>query len=110
MCYHLLMCCRTQQTDQLLQRCVEGRPINAVITDFLAWCSDCLAAQSLTGLFLIINLLGADPQVLVATLQSKSPLCAATTSLSLRGRWVGPSAPTMDVISAWSEGHALVVF
>jgi transposase len=34
-------------------RFVEGRPVSAVITDFLAWCSQRLSAQGLTALVLI---------------------------------------------------------
>jgi hypothetical protein len=37
----------------MLLRFVEGRPVSAVTTAFLAWGSDRLAAQGLTTLFLI---------------------------------------------------------
>jgi transposase len=39
--------------DQMLLRFVEGRPVSAVTMDFLAWCSERLAAQGVTALFLI---------------------------------------------------------
>ena len=37
----------------MLLRFAEGRPVSAVITDFLAWCSHQLAAQGVTALLLI---------------------------------------------------------
>jgi hypothetical protein len=41
------------QTNQMLLRFVEGRPVSAVTVAFLAWCSERLAAQALTALFLL---------------------------------------------------------
>jgi hypothetical protein len=52
-CYGLLLRRRPQQADQILLRFVDGRPISAVTCDFLAWCCDRLAAQGITGFFLI---------------------------------------------------------
>ena len=52
-CYGLLVRRRPQHADQMLLRFVAGRPVSAVTTDFLAWCSDRLAVQGITGLFLI---------------------------------------------------------
>jgi DDE superfamily endonuclease len=52
-CYGLLVRRRPQHFDQLLLRFVAGRPVSAVTTDFLAGCSDRLAVQGITGLFLI---------------------------------------------------------
>jgi transposase len=37
----------------MLLRFVEGRPVSAVTMAFLAWCSERLAAQGFTALFLI---------------------------------------------------------
>ena len=37
----------------MLLRFVAGRPLSAITTDFLAWCCERLAAQSLTALLLI---------------------------------------------------------
>lgn len=39
--------------DQMLLRFVDGRPVSAVTTDFLAWCSDQLLARDKTVLVLI---------------------------------------------------------
>ena len=52
-CYGLLVRSSPQHADQMLLRFVEGRPVSAVTMTFLAWCSERLAAQGLTALFLI---------------------------------------------------------
>ncbi len=52
-CYGLLLRRRPQQIDHLLLRFVNGRPISAVTTDFLAWCCERLAEQGVTALLLI---------------------------------------------------------
>jgi transposase len=52
-CYGLLVRRPQQHADQMLLRFVDGRPVSAVTTDFLAWCSQKLAAQGITALFLI---------------------------------------------------------
>jgi len=52
-CYGLLLRRRPQQADQMLLRFVDGRPVSAVTIDFLAWSSERLAAQGITGLLLI---------------------------------------------------------
>lgn len=52
-CYGVLVRRPQQYTDQMLLRFVAGRPVSAVTTDFLAWCSQRLAAQGITALFLI---------------------------------------------------------
>lgn len=52
-CYGLLVRCSPQPADQMLLRFVEGRPVSAVSVEFLAWCSERLAAQGLTALVLI---------------------------------------------------------
>ena len=52
-CYGLLVRSSPQHADQMLLRFVEGRPVSAVTMAFLAWCSERLAAQGLTALFLI---------------------------------------------------------
>jgi transposase len=52
-CYGLLLRCSPQSADQMLLRFVEGRPVSAVSVEFLAWCSERLAAQGLTALVLI---------------------------------------------------------
>ncbi len=52
-CYGVLLRRRPQQADQMLLRFVEGRPLSAVTTDFLAWCCERLAAQGVSGWFLI---------------------------------------------------------
>ena len=51
--YGLLVRRRPQQTDQMVLRFVTGRPVSGVTIDFLAWCSERLATQGITGLFLI---------------------------------------------------------
>jgi transposase len=43
---------RPVQPEQMLLRFVTGRPVSAVTTDFLAWCSTRLAAQGVTALLL----------------------------------------------------------
>lgn len=52
-CYGLLLRRRPQHTDQMLLRFVDGRPVSAVTIDFLAWSSERLAAQGISGLLLI---------------------------------------------------------
>jgi hypothetical protein len=52
-CYGLLVRPGPQQADQMWLRFVAGRPVSAVTTDFLAWCSARLAAQGFTALLLI---------------------------------------------------------
>ncbi len=52
-CYGLLVRRRPQSADQMLLRFVDGRPVSAVTTDFLAWCCARLAAQGVTALLLI---------------------------------------------------------
>jgi hypothetical protein len=44
---------RPTYDDQMLLRFVTGRPVSAVTTDFLSWCSARLAAEGITGLFLV---------------------------------------------------------
>jgi transposase len=51
-CYGVLLR-RPQHADQMLLRFVDGRPVSAVTIDFLAWCSDRLAAQGVTAWLLI---------------------------------------------------------
>jgi hypothetical protein len=52
-CYGVLLRRPPHPADQMLLRFVAGRPVSAVTTEFLAWCSARLAAQGLTALFLI---------------------------------------------------------
>jgi transposase len=52
-CYGVLVRASPPQADQMLLRFVAGRPVSAVTIDFLAWCSERLAAQALTALFLL---------------------------------------------------------
>ena len=52
-CYGLLLRGSPPQGDQMLLRFVAGRPVSAVTMEFLAWCSERLAAQAITALFLI---------------------------------------------------------
>jgi DDE superfamily endonuclease len=52
-CYGLMVRRRPQMADQMLLRFVDGRPVSAVTTDFLAWSCERLAAQGVTGLLLI---------------------------------------------------------
>ena len=52
-CYGLLLRRRPQQLDQMLLRFVDGRPVSAITTDFLAWCCERLASQGLTALLLV---------------------------------------------------------
>jgi hypothetical protein len=51
-CYGMLLRA-SPLADQMLLRFVAGRPVSAVTIDFLAWCSERLAAQALTALFLL---------------------------------------------------------
>lgn len=51
-CYGLLLR-SPEQTDQMLLRFVDGRPVSAVTIDFLSACCQHLAAQSITVLVLI---------------------------------------------------------
>lgn len=39
--------------EQMLLRCVAGRPVSAVTTDFLGWCSDRLSQRGVNALVLI---------------------------------------------------------
>jgi transposase len=52
-CYGVLVRRRPLDPDSLLLRFVAGRPVSAVTTAFLAWCSERLAAQGVTALLLI---------------------------------------------------------
>ena len=52
-CYGVLVRGASQQADQMLRRFVAGRPVSAVTTAFLAWCSTRLAEQALTALCLL---------------------------------------------------------
>jgi transposase len=51
-CYGLLLR-RQEQTDQMLLRFVDGRPVSSVTLDFLTACCEHLAAQDITALVLI---------------------------------------------------------
>jgi len=51
-CYGLLIRPGSQQAEQMQLRFVEGRPVSAVTTDFLAWCCARLTMQGLTALLL----------------------------------------------------------
>lgn len=52
-CYGLLLRAEAQTPEQVLLRFVDGRPISAVTTQFLAWCCERLAAQGTTALLLV---------------------------------------------------------
>jgi hypothetical protein len=52
-CYGVLLRESSRPAEQMLLRFVAGRPVSAVTLEFLAWCSERLAAQALTALFLI---------------------------------------------------------
>jgi hypothetical protein len=52
-CYGVLLRHSPPQADQMLLRFVKGRPVSAVTVAFLAWCSERLAAQAFTALFLL---------------------------------------------------------
>jgi hypothetical protein len=52
-CYGLLVRHPPRLREQVLLRFVEGRPVSAVTTAFLAWCSARLATQGVTALLLI---------------------------------------------------------
>jgi hypothetical protein len=51
-CYGVLVR-QVQQEDRMLLRFVDGRPVSDVTIDFLAWCSERLAQQGVTGWLLI---------------------------------------------------------
>lgn len=52
-CYGLLLRGSPPQGDQMLLRFVAGRPVSAVTMEFLAWCSERLAEQAISALFLL---------------------------------------------------------
>jgi DDE superfamily endonuclease len=52
-CYGLLVQHPSYPEEQVWLRFVEGRPVSAVTTAFLAWCSARLAAQGVTALVVI---------------------------------------------------------
>jgi transposase len=52
-CYGLLLRRGLGQAEQMLLRFVAGRPVSAVTSDFLVWCSQRLAETGLSSLFLI---------------------------------------------------------
>jgi transposase len=52
-CYGLLVRRAGIATDQMLLRFVDGRPISAITTQFLAWVCQQLAAEGVTALLLI---------------------------------------------------------
>ena len=52
-CYGLLIRQPHSAQDQMLLRFVEGRPVSAITTQFLAWSCDQLAAQGFTALLLV---------------------------------------------------------
>jgi transposase len=51
-CYGLLVRHQPTRPEHMLLRFVAGRPVSAVTIDFLAWCSERLAAQEVTALLL----------------------------------------------------------
>lgn len=52
-CYGLLLRATNESPDDLLLRFVDGRPISAITTQFLAECCDRLAARGKTALLLV---------------------------------------------------------
>lgn len=52
-CYGMLVRQATSAQDQMLLRFVDGRPVSAVTTQFLAWSCEQLATQGLKSLLLI---------------------------------------------------------
>jgi DDE superfamily endonuclease len=52
-CYGLLVRRASTPDEQMLLRFVEGRPVSAVTTDFLCWCSERLGQQGVRALVLI---------------------------------------------------------
>jgi transposase len=50
-CYGLLL--RAADADRMLLRFVDGRPVSAVTTRFLAWCCDRLQAEGKTALLVV---------------------------------------------------------
>jgi hypothetical protein len=52
-CYGLLVRQPNSDQDHMLLRFVEGRPVSAITTQFLAWSCDQLAAQGFKALLLI---------------------------------------------------------
>lgn len=52
-CYGLLVQHQPSHADQMFLRFVDGRPVSAVTTDFLAWCCARLARQGVTALLLV---------------------------------------------------------
>jgi hypothetical protein len=111
-CYGLLVRHVPQQPEQMLLRFVEGRPVSAQTTAFLAWCSARLAAQGIHALLLIwdnaswhistevrtwlrqhnhqVKQSGQGVRILVCRLPSKSP-------------WLNPIEPK------WVHGKRAIV-
>jgi len=52
-CYGLLVRQAGQTAEQMLLRFVADRPVSTMTSTFLAWCSQRLAVQGITALFLI---------------------------------------------------------
>lgn len=52
-CYGVLVRAAAKTPEQMLLRFVDGRPISAVTTAFLGWCSERLAAQGKRALVLL---------------------------------------------------------
>lgn len=52
-CYGLLVRHGPNRPEQMLLRCVAGRPVSTETTAFLAWCSERLAAEGMQALLLI---------------------------------------------------------
>lgn len=52
-CYGLLVRAGGDAPDEIWLRFVDGRPVSAITTQFLAWCGDRLAATGVTTLVLV---------------------------------------------------------
>ena len=111
-CYGLLVRHVPIPPEQMLLRFVERRPVSRETTAFLAWCSECLAAQGLTARLLLwdnaswhiskavrpwlrqhnqkVKQTGQGVRILACRLPSKSP-------------WLNPIAPK------WVHGTRAIV-
>ena len=91
-----------QHADQLLLRCVDGRPVSAMTIDFLAWCSARLAQQGVRAWLLIWdNAAWHTSQVVRAWLRTHNRRVKATGQgvrivaclLPSKSPWLNPIEP-----------------
>jgi hypothetical protein len=101
-CYGMLLRASLAPVDQMLLRFVDGRPVSAVTVAFLAWCSERLAAQGLTALFLIWDNASWHKSQAVRTWLRRHNQCVKATGhgvrivafrLPVKSPWLNPIEP-----------------